>query len=334
MKAAEAVLKRSVIKTVNKQEQKEKVTKAGVGCDAGMFQVQGTPVAAACAVVSGDEKQAPSLAVFRACNSLAAACAVPEFVTVQLVLPETYEEAELKQMMAEVLAACSITKTTLVQGHTQFSSDVQTPVISVTAMGSAEEKADTEPESGKRVKPGHELVMTKYAGLAGTALLTTGHREELHTRYTNALLDKAEKLYEQVSVQKEAELLAGLGVTSMHDVAEGGVFGAVWEIAERENAGLTLDLKKIPIKQETVEVCEFFDINPYQLRGDGALLFFTDESARVIAELKEAGIPAAVIGHVTDTNDRILKNEDEVRFLEPNRVDEYEKGKLKCARKF
>ena len=125
----------------------------------------------------------------------------------------------------------------------------------------------------------------------------------------------------------EIEVLKGLGIRHMHDVAEGGVFGAVWELCERLCAGVELDLKKIPICQETVEICEYFDVNPYQLKGDGALLFLTHDSTAAIKALKEAGISAAVIGRMNEGNDRILINEDETRFLEPNRVDEYEKAR-------
>ena len=122
-------------------------------------------------------------------------------------------------------------------------------------------------------------------------------------------------------------MLKNLGIRHMHDVAEGGVFGAVWELCERLSAGVELDLKKIPICQETVEICEYFDVNPYQLKGDGALLFVTHDSGAAIKALKEAGISAAVIGRMKEGNDRILVNEDETRFLEPNRVDDYEKAR-------
>ena len=117
-------------------------------------------------------------------------------------------------------------------------------------------------------------------------------------------------------------------MTQLHDVSEGGVFGAVWELAERLQAGVEIDLKKIPILQETVEISEYFDVNPYQLRGDGALLFLTHDSAFMIEKLAEEGIKAAVIGRMTEGNDRILVNEDEIRHLEPNRTEEYERAVL------
>lgn len=325
-KVSEAVLKRSIIKAVNKQEKHQSISKAGVGVDAGLFACEEMTgiMAAACTSLAGCEEGLAALAVHRACNSLAAAGSSPNAVTVQLMLPETAEEKELKALIKEVLEACEAAGVALADGHTQVSAFVKEPVVSVTAMGSAQAAMTLE-----ETVYGSDLVMTKSAGLAGAALLAKHYRESLHERYTYAFIDKAAARAASVSVRPEIKVLQEMGIRHMHDVAEGGVFGAVWELCERLNAGVELDLKKIPICQETVEVCEFFDVNPYQLKGDGALLFLTHDSTAAIKALKEQGISAAVIGRMTDGNDRILINEEETRFLEPNRVDDYEKARRK-----
>ena len=325
-KVSEAVLKRSVIKTVNKQEKQPVVSKAAVGSDAGVFaqeEITGM-MAVSCTSLAGEEDGLAALAVKRACNSLAASGNNPAAATVQFVLPETMEEKGLKELMKEVLSACEESGVVLANGHTQVSSFVTEPVISVTVMGSAPAVMTLE-----ETVYGSDLVMTKTAGVGGAALLAKQYRETLHERYTYVFIDKAAARENEVSVLPEIKILKEFGIRHMHDVAEGGVFGAVWEFCERLDAGVELDLKRIPICQETVEICEYFDVNPYQLKGDGALLFLTHDSADVIRALKEQGIPAAVIGRVNDGNDRILINEDETRFLEPNRVDEYEKARRK-----
>lgn len=325
-KVSEAVLKRSIIKTVNKQEMRSTVSGALVGSDAGLFaqEEQTGVMAVSCTSLGGKEEGLATVAIHRACNSLAAAGSIPTAVTLQLMLPESAEEKELKDLIKESVAACDTAGVALANGHTQVSSFVTEPVISVTAIGSASAVMTLE-----ETVYGSDLVMTKSAGLAGAALLAKYYRENLHERYTYAFLDKSVAREAEVSVLPEIKVLKGLGIRHMHDVAEGGVFGAVWELCERLGAGVELDLKKIPICQETVEICEFFDVNPYQLKGDGALLFLTHDSAAAIKALKDAGISAAVIGRVNESNDRVLINEDETRFLEPNRVDEYER-----ARKF
>lgn len=323
-KVSEAVVKRSVIKAVNKQETQQVVSKAGVGCDAGLFSCEEATgvMATSCTSLAGCEEGLVKIAVHRACNSLAAAGSTPVAVTLQLMLPESAEEKELKAVMKDALAACEEAGVALANGHTQISSFVEEPVISVTAVGSAQAVMTME-----ETVYGSDLVMTKSAGLAGAAFLAKHYRENLHERYTYSFIDKAAAKETEVSVLPEIKVLKELGIRHMHDVAEGGVFGAVWELCERLCAGVELDLKQIPICQETVEICEYFDVNPYQLKGDGALLFLTHDSAATIKALKAQGIPAAVIGRVNESNDRVLINEEETRFLEPNRMDEYEKAR-------
>ncbi len=45
-------------------------------------------------------------------------------------------------------------------------------------------------------------------------------------------------------------------------VSEGGIFSALWRMAETLDTGLAVDIKKIPIRQETIEILELYDINP------------------------------------------------------------------------
>lgn len=78
------------------------------------------------------------------------------------------------------------------------------------------------------------------------------------------------------------------GVSAMHDVTEGGIFGALWEMAEASGVGLEIDLKKIPVRQETIEICEFFGINPYQLISSGCMLMAAEDGNLLVRELEKA----------------------------------------------
>lgn len=318
-KLAEAILKRSVIQAVNTESEQRQWEKTGVGKDAGFFGIPGSNVrlAAACAVEEGNAEGFAALAVLRACNSLAAAGGLPAAVTIQTLFPAAVEEEEIRSCMAELLSACRELCVSPVNGHTQIGT-AASRMVSVTAMG-AVAGGSAEEQSG-----GRELVMTKFAGMSASALLAIQHRESLQKKYNDALIDKAAAMRSQLSVLPEAKLLWERGIREMHDVSSGGVLGAVWELCERRHTGVELELKKIPIRQETVEISEFFDLNPYQMRGDGSLLFFTEDGMAAVAALERAGIPAAIIGRAIDGNDRILRNEEEVRFLEPNRVDDYD----------
>ena len=91
---------------------------------------------------------------------------------------------------------------------------------------------------------------------------------------------------------------------------------ALWELAEGAGVGLTIDIKKIPVRQETVEVCNQLNVNPYELLSGGCLLMTTRNGTGLAADLEAAGIPAAVIGRTTDSNDRLILNDGEERYLD------------------
>jgi hydrogenase maturation factor len=132
-----------------------------------------------------------------------------------------------------------------------------------------------------------------------------------------------------MSILPEARVAMASEVYAMHDISGGGIFRALWEVAEAAGTGIRIDLKKIPVKQETIEICEVFGLNPYELLSGGALLMITKDGEALTEKLEASGIAAAVIGRLTDDNDRVIvtRSEDgeETRFLDRPRTDEIDK---------
>ena len=158
-------------------------------------------------------------------------------------------------------------------------------------------------------------MVTKWIGLEGTSILAKEREEYLREKLPSGIVEAAKGFDQYLSVMPDAKIAMDTGVTAMHDVTEGGIFGALWEMASASGTGLEVDLHKIPIRQETIEVCEVFDINPYMLISSGAMLIGTDHGSRLVEELKKAGIHSAVVGHATEGNDRVIMNGDERRVL-------------------
>ena len=99
----------------------------------------------------------------------------------------------------------------------------------------------------------------------------------------------------------------------------------------KTETGLTVYLKKIPVRQEIIEVCEYFGLNPYQLQSNGCYLMVATDGDEVVFELQKQQIHAAVIGKLTDSNDKIIRNGEEVRYIDRPAPDEIKKlyyGKL------
>lgn len=141
-------------------------------------------------------------------------------------------------------------------------------------------------------------------------------------RYPAYFVEEAAGFDRYLSIIPEAATAMKSGVCAMHDASEGGIFATLWELAEGAGVGLTIDLKKLPLRQETVEVCEYCNVNPYELLSGGCLVMTTEDGQTLVTALEEAGIPAATVGKVTDSKDRILVNEDEVRYMDKPKQDE------------
>lgn len=333
-KISESILKRSVLKYC-KTKREEVVKGAAPGVDCAFFtypdrQGRGTGgqvpdcqdkvFCAATQTVSLPVIRAGCYAVYAAVNAVAAGGGIPFAMQMALTLPEGTEESELKGIMQLTEEAAGICKVQIAGGHTEVTGAVKHPVISVTAFGYRLEAA----ERVSRGLPaaGQAVVMTKWMGLEGTAVLAQEKEAELLERYPFSITTAAKGFEKYLPVLPEAATALKSGATAMHDMRNGGVFGGLYELAGGLGVGLSIDLKKIPVKQETIEICEFFDLNPYGLLSGGSLLIVAEDGDGMVKALQEAGIPAAVIGRTTDNNDKVLHNGEEIRFLEPARPDE------------
>ena len=315
-KITENALKRSVLKLI-KTEFKER-TGAAVGADCAFSESK--KVFSSVATYALDAKEVGYYAVVKAANGLAAQGITPDHVDVSILLSEDIEEKQLKEIVRDCIDGCKAAGTVYAGGHTEVSTAVKRPVITATCVGYNENDI-----SFGKPKAGQALVISKWVGLEGTALLAKEKKQELTTKYPAPFVNDAIDFKEYMSVESEAAVAIKSGVSAVHDLSNGGVFASLWEIGERAGCGLKVNLKSIPLRQETVEICEFFEINPYQLLSGGALLFATDDGEKLVDDLKNAGIPASVIGFLQEGNRKDIINEDESRFLEMPQADEIHK---------
>lgn len=318
-KVPENVLKRSVFKQLH-TKRPEVVLGAGVGEDCAAVKLAADEtLVLSTDPITGTAKDIGTLAIQITVNDLASAGAEPVGVLLTILLPEKIREIKLREMMEQIETACAKVGVQVMGGHTEVTAVVNQPVITVCGVGKVK---DGKMVSTAGARAGMDILVTKWIGIEGTAILAKEHEEKLLGRFSAPFVQKAKELDAYLSVLPEAKIAVQHGVCAMHDVTEGGIFGALWEMAEASGIGLEIDIKKIPIRQETVEICEFFGINPYQLISSGCMLMAAEDGNLLVRELEKAGIPAAVIGKATAGNDRVLLNGEEQRFLEPPKPDE------------
>ena len=321
-KVKESILKRSVLRQLHNHSEKGSPAS---GEDAGVLFMpefsEETSIALAANPIE-DWTLAAKRAVYGAINSLLAVRACPKAIALTVLMSEETEEKQLKALMKEIDALCTQENIIVLSGHTAVSPHVNTLILSVTAMGSQSQEDTVLP-----VYANLDLVVAGTVGREGAAMLALKYGKQMEERYALSYIETAKHLFDDGSMAKVSDILREEDIISIHDVREGGIFAALWEMASAGNVGLSVWLKNIPIKQHTIEVCEYFNLNPYMLRSGGTLLLACENGARIVEQLQKIGIEAAVIGQTTSGNDRLIHYDDEARFLEPAKMDEYYKIK-------
>ena len=317
-KVPETILKRSVFKKL-KVKRPEVLVHAGVGEDCAVLGPAEDAIVLSTDPITGTAKDIGKLAFHVTANDIASSGAELIGILLTIIFPPENSEEELKAIMEDITGLAEEYQVEILGGHTEVSEVVNQTLISVTGVGRiAKDKMITTAS----LKPHQELVVTKWIGLEGSSILAKEKEEALKAVLPAELVETAKGFDNFLSVVPDSKVAMKVGVSAMHDVTEGGIFGALWEMASASGVGLEIDLKKIPIRQETIELCEALNINPYMLISSGSMLIGTSHGHQLVEELGRVGIHAAVIGYATEGNDRVVVNGEERRFLEPPKTDE------------
>ncbi len=327
-KVSESIYKRSVYKTIHTTgyQGNDTMDGAGLGADCAILAFDDVAFATAQAMATGKDVTVGARALQHAVNHLAVLGCTQAKATISVLVAEELREIKLRNMLEKLVEHAQALGIGIANTEVHVLPGLEKMVVNCTV---SEALKDSRKPYEVKAKPGQDLIMTKWIGLEGTVALVGEKLTQLQTRYPLQLLEQAADFEKYLSVIPEAATAIKSGATAMHVVREGGVFGALWELAQRSGVGLVVDLKRIPVKQETIEVCEFFDINPYELLSGGSLLIAADNGMDVVAALEQQGIAAAIIGKMNDSNDRVVINGEEKRFLEPAKNDEFYSEKIK-----
>ena len=324
-KISEVALSRAVFKQL-KNRRDEVLFGGSIGEDCAAMKLgKGEVCVISSNPVTGAGKIQGALAVYSAVNNLVTSGAEAIGVMMTVLLPEDFKESRLVELNEQIEEVCQQLQIQVMGGHTEVTVAVNEPVFSVTAIGKVKE---SELLHAKNAKADQDIVMSKWIGMEGSVSIVAAKEKELLERFPKAMIDQIKKMLPGCCVNVEAALAVKSGVSAMHDISSGGIYGALYELSEAAGVGLEIDLRAIPIKQETVEICEYLGLNPYYLKSGGSMLMVCDHGQELVRLLEKEGIFAAVIGRTTSENAKAVVNEGEVSYLERPKADELLKVSL------
>lgn len=240
------------------------------------------------------------LAVNVCANDVATRGVRPLWILAVLLLPKDFNSTQLKNIVSQIGEAAKELHIAVIGGHSEVTSSVTRPVIIATVIGEAEKgKFVTSSEA----KVGDSLIVTKGAAIEGTAILSTEMEKALEKKVDKKLILNAQKFIKMTSIVKDAltAIKAG-GVHAMHDATEGGIAGGLQEIAWASGTGIIAYEEKIPIYEETKEICKALRIDPLKTIGSGALIISAhkEKAEKIVSTLQKSNIQALVIGEVVE----------------------------------
>lgn len=308
-------LKSSVLNKIKKVDKVIETPKTGAD-----FSLSDTIVSAD---GSGDT---PEISWIKACNNMAVSGADIRGARILLLLGEKEKDQKIKGYMEAFSTLSEQSNIPIVGGQSEILKGLEKSHFVVTMLG---ENVKVLPKK-RNIEPGFDIVMLGYAGILGSNILAKDYKERFGERFSENFLLNAMFPHESLSIKKMVDISfnTACDIEYAHDVSTGGVYKALFELGEYTGKGICVDNKLIPIKQETIELCDYLDINPYLIDGTGAALLVTKKGSIIVDKLIKAGYVASVIGQVSLGKEKLVYiNREEARVLEGNVQDELYKIK-------
>ena len=266
------------------------------------------------------------LAIHISCNDIASNGVEPVGILLTVMLPEGSTDDDVRTIMEQAADAADACNVEIIGGHTEVTTAVNKPVIVSTAIGKGLRGGSA---SAENIRIGDSIIMTKTAGLEGTGIIAGDFESELKGVLSNDEIEGAKALLGNVSVVRDGTVAGSVGTHGMHDVTEGGILGAIWEICQIAGVGAEIHEDAVPVNPVTRKICDHFGINYMRLISSGSMIIMArpEKKNEIIKKLEAVGVAAAEIGRITAPEDGLVlvkgSGKDEKRMpIDPPGPDE------------
>ncbi len=299
----------------------EVIVRPAIGEDCAAFDLDKNVCVMSSDPITGATKNLGSIAVNVATNDIAATGAEPFGIMITLLIPPDATIKQLKEIMADINKTTKKLNIDVLGGHTEVTDAVTRFVIVSTAVGKIKK---SELIQTKNAHVGDALLVTKSIGLEGTTIIINEKINELSDLLTIDEINEANSFGSLLSVLPEGMIAREFKVHAMHDVTEGGIYGAIWEMCTSSKTGAIINKNSIPIKNLTKKLCKFYNINPYKLISSGSMLIACDPSTvdDLCKALNKKDIKCSKLGILTKNPSILLEEGENTSLIEQPTSDE------------
>lgn len=292
--------------------------KSGVGEDCSVINFGEYECVVSTDPITGAGKNIGKLAVNINCNDIASCGVEPLGILITILAPEGTNLSEIKSLMNEIDKETKNLNVEILGGHTEITNSVNKLIVSCTVLGRA---LSDEAIASSGAVVGDDIIVTKDLCLEGTSIIANDYYDKISDILSIEELNEAKSYIKNISVLPEGKIAGEFGVNAMHDITEGGVLGALWEVAAASNVGFKVYNEKMPLTDITKKICNHMRIDPLRLISSGSMLISCKDGQGLVDKLHQNKIKASIIGNITKEKGLLVIDGKEIE-IEPPKRDE------------
>lgn len=316
-KLSDDELKEYIFKYIT-SSRKDVLKNSEIGMDTAVVDLNGDLAVLSTDPITGASKDIGKLAVNISCNDVASEGAEPIGILLSVLVPPNSEIEDLKKIIIEADNECQKIGLDIIGGHTEVTDAVNKIIVTSTVIGKVPKESVL---SKSTIKENDVVCISKYIGLEGTFIIAK--EKEEHLSFQDNEWEIVEKMGNSISIVDEALLAKKYRVKFMHDITEGGVYGALWESSEFLKKQIVIKKDLIPIHKITKQICSIFKIDPYRLISSGSVIMVFDKNDFELYqnECNKKNIKVTKIGYIEKgANVKIVS--DDIEIIKNTTVDE------------
>jgi hydrogenase expression/formation protein HypE len=302
----------------------------GFGVDVSIIELPGET---AIAVTSDPLSLIPSLGIEESAwlsvhlmaNDIATTGFAPMYGQFVLNLPASMSEDDFKSYWDYIHKFCKAAGIAITGGHTGFIEGQDSTIAGGGTLFTIAPRVQM--LTSAMARPGDVILVTKECAISSASILAMSFPETVKNKLGSEIFRKACEMFYETSSLNDAlaavdrkkgnngpETLNDTAVTAMHDVTEGGVVGAIYELARASGNGAVVYNDRLPAGGETAAICSLFSIDPRYCVGAGSMIITCrrDKSPIVIERLRKKNIPCCAVGEIREKGSGITLVENGV----------------------
>ncbi len=282
--------------------------------DYGSVQIDGTMVVASDPVLGIPLQFYGFFAVHYSATDVAMALATPKYLSLGVYYPPGTKEDWLKATMKQLGEEAQLLDLQIIGGHTGGYDGLKTPLIATTCFGLLSEA----PESPPMIQIGDVIISVGPVGRETLWFLANVEPTNVDAILSRSQREEIANNLKPFSVVPLVNALPREKITLLHDLAEGGLGSALFELQKATGLGISVKYNEIPWDEQGIQLFNFLEWNPLYCSSFGSFLIVTkhESSSAVLQALKRFDRKAAVIGTFTKKKHVLIESGEESKRLE------------------